>query len=70
MDVKEETKEDPENSKKSEPDAPEDVAMKPSTILRTSGPSPTPAGHQQHQWQSLKLTSNKSLPNLDLMAAH
>ena len=43
MDVKEEMKEDPENNKKSEPEAPEDVAMKPSTILRTSGPSPTPA---------------------------
>jgi len=41
MDVKEEMKEDPENNKKSEPEAPEDVAMKPSTILRTSGPSPT-----------------------------
>ena len=30
MGVKEEMKEDPENSKKSEPEAPEDVAMKPS----------------------------------------
>ena len=55
--VKAETKEALEKSKKSEPEAPEDVAVTP--ILRTPGPSHTHT--HQHQWQSLKPTSRKAL---------